>query len=190
MARPREFDEAAAVDSAMRVFWARGYEPTSTEDLCAATGLGRGSVYNAFGSKHELFGRALGSYMAKKNAGIEALAASDLPIRDKVATLFGWAVDPPADEPPGCLVVNTMVELAPGDAIVAATLADDYQRRWRIWREAFNAALAAGEIDASRQADELAHFVLATLTGLRVMARAGSRPDALQAVADTALRAL
>src|SRR5690606_8821359 len=63
MARPRTFEEEQALEAAMRAFWRRGYEATSTQDLCAATGLGRSSVYNAFDSKRELFTRALRRYM-------------------------------------------------------------------------------------------------------------------------------
>ncbi|NUS02366.1 MAG: helix-turn-helix transcriptional regulator, partial [Nonomuraea sp.] len=59
MARPRTFEEDRAVEAAMRAFWDAGYEATSTQDLCAATGLGRSSIYNTFAGKRDLFERAL-----------------------------------------------------------------------------------------------------------------------------------
>jgi len=62
MARPREFDVDAALERAMQVFWAKGYESTSLDDLCEATGLGRSSLYAAFGDKHGLCLRALDRY--------------------------------------------------------------------------------------------------------------------------------
>ncbi|CAM5616019.1 TetR/AcrR family transcriptional regulator OS=Streptomyces alboniger OX=132473 GN=CP975_28210 PE=4 SV=1 [Streptomyces alboniger] len=69
MARPRTFDEERALDAAMHAFWVKGYEATSTQDLCEATGLGRSSIYNTFSSKHALFRRALARYMDAMNTG-------------------------------------------------------------------------------------------------------------------------
>lgn len=62
--RPREFKDNAVIDAAMEVFWDNGYESCSTEALCNKTGLGRGSLYNAFGSKHELYEQAFGDIMS------------------------------------------------------------------------------------------------------------------------------
>ena len=62
MARPREFDEASAIHRAMHAFWDGGYEGTSTQPFCEATGLGRSSIYNTFNSKRELFDRTLQHY--------------------------------------------------------------------------------------------------------------------------------
>jgi TetR/AcrR family transcriptional regulator, transcriptional repressor for nem operon len=190
MARPRLFDEDRAVDAAMRAFWSRGYEATSTEDLCTATGLGRGSVYNAFGGKHALFERALARYMDGKDAVLEEVLAGQRPIREKVRVLLWWAIDPPADEPPGCLVVNSMVELAPHDPPVAALLDRDYQRRWHMLRDALAASRRSGEITASKRPDDLAHVVIATITALRVLARAGADRAALETVAGAVLDTL
>ena len=63
MPRPREFDEAAALEAAMECFWRRGYEATSLRDLTASMGLTAPSLYNAFGGKQELFSRALERYL-------------------------------------------------------------------------------------------------------------------------------
>ena len=62
MGRPKTFDETAALDQAMQVFWAKGYAPTSLTDLLAATGLSKSSLYETFGSKHDLFLKALERY--------------------------------------------------------------------------------------------------------------------------------
>jgi TetR/AcrR family transcriptional regulator, transcriptional repressor for nem operon len=190
MARPRLFDEDRAVDAAMRSFWAHGYEATSTEDLCAATGMGRGSVYNAFGGKRELFERALARYMDGKDTALEELMGGGLPIREKVRAVLWQAVDPPAGDPAGCLVVNTMVELAPRDPGVADALSRDYQRRWRALRDALAASRRAGEITKATHPDDLAHVVIAAITALRVMAGAGASRAALETVAAAALDAL
>src|SRR4051812_2610114 len=103
MARPRQFDEERAVDAAMRAFWTAGYEATSTQDLCDATGLGRSSIYNTFTSKHDLFERALRRYMATKNTATFALLDGDESAMDKMRTLLQQVVDAPEDDPLGCL---------------------------------------------------------------------------------------
>src|ERR1700761_2243502 len=69
MARPREFDRDVALDRAIGVFWANGFAATSTEDLTAAMGIGRQSLYNAFGDKRRLYLEALGAYQARSVGG-------------------------------------------------------------------------------------------------------------------------
>jgi TetR/AcrR family transcriptional repressor of nem operon len=188
--RPREFDEASALDAAMRAFWRAGYEATSTQDLCAATGLGRSSIYNTFHSKRSLFEQALTRYMtARTNAAIELLAGP-APIHEKLRALFQETIDPPADDPIGCLVVNSLVELAPRDEEINAALARDQTRR----HEALHAALAAakrdGELRGNADPEALAHFIMATISGMRVMARGGADQTVLTSIATTALTAL
>lgn len=189
MARPREFDEDRAVDAAMRSFWAGGYEATSTQDLCAATGLGRSSIYNTFHSKRDLFERALRRYMAMKDHDTLAVLAGDAGIRDKVWTLFRWVVEAQESDPLGCLVVNSLVE-CPADEEIADLLARNEELRLGALRDAFEAARRAGEIGADRDPVALAHFVVATISGMQVAARAGAGRAVLESVATTALTAI
>ncbi|ONI67427.1 TetR family transcriptional regulator [Kribbella sp. ALI-6-A] len=190
MARPRTFDEDAATDAAMRAFWTNGYEGTSTQDLCDATGLGRSSIYNTFAGKHELFERSLARYIERKTGSTLELLASDLPVAEKLRTILYGAVDPPADEPPGCLVVNSLIELGPHDVVIAAQLRADAQVRLAALTTAIEAGQRAGEIAPDKDAANLAQFVVATISGLRVLARGGAGRTELAAVADTALTAL
>ena len=69
MARPREFDREMALQRATDVFWAKGYASTSTEDLVAAMGIGRQSLYNAFGDKRSLYVDALDGYQLASSFG-------------------------------------------------------------------------------------------------------------------------
>jgi AcrR family transcriptional regulator len=189
MARPRTFEEEQALEAAMRAFWRRGYEATSTQDLCAATGLGRSSVYNAFDSKRELFTRALRRYMDQMNASLTELLESDLPIREKVRTLLWSAVERPEGDPPGCLVVNTLVELGPRDPDLAEPARRHQEQRVALLRDAFAAAQAAGELPADRDPEALAQFLMATIGGMRVAGRGGADRASLEAIARTALLA-
>ena len=191
MARPRQFEEERAVEAAMRAFWESGYEATSTQELCEATGLGRSSIYNTFSSKHDLFTRALTLYMDARTANaVEVLEDAARPVRERLRTVLEWSVTAPADDPVGCLVVNTTIELAPRDDDVAALLRKDQERRAAALRAAIEAGQRSGEIDAGKDAGALTHFVVATISGMRVAARGGADERTLRAIADTAMTAI
>jgi TetR/AcrR family transcriptional repressor of nem operon len=188
MARPRTFDENRAVTAAMKLFWTHGYEGTSTHDLCEATGLGRSSIYNTFSSKRDLFDRALRQYMETKTAAQLELIQSDLPIRERVRRILWDAVEPDPSDPLGCLVVNSLVELAPHDRKVADALDRDHAVKIAALTTAFRAAQATGEIDAGHDPAALADYVYVVLSGLRVSARGGATRAAQEAVVTAALR--
>jgi AcrR family transcriptional regulator len=189
MARPKTFDEDRAVDAAMKLFWTFGYEGTSTQDLCEATGLGRSSIYNTFSSKRDLFDRALRRYMETKTAAqLELIESSDLSIRERVRQILWDAVEPDQADPLGCLVVNTVVELAPHEPEVAEQLDRDHAIKIDALTTAFRAAQTAGEIDTEHDPAALADYVFVVLSGLRVAARAGTTRAAQEAVVASALR--
>jgi AcrR family transcriptional regulator len=190
MPRPREFDEDRALNAAMRAFWSAGYEGTSTQDLCDATGLGRSSIYNTFRSKRDLFEQALTRYMTERTEAALALLAEDRPVREKIRTLLRHTAEAPDDDPLGCLVVNSLVELGPRDEHVAALLRADQDRRFAGLTDALAAGRAAGEIAGDRDPAALAHFVMSAISGLRVMARGGADRATLESIAETALTAI
>lgn len=193
MARPRKFDEERAVDAALEAFWTAGYEATSTQDLCDATGLGRSSIYNTFKSKRDLFQRALLLYMDRRTGELIELLESDLPVREKLRTALVRIVDEESecvDVGRGCLVVNTAIELAARDREVAHDLERDYGRRLDALAAAIEAGQRDGDIDRTRDARTLAHFVIASVGGMRVSARAGAGRVALEGIVRTTLDAI
>ncbi|MFG2140898.1 TetR/AcrR family transcriptional regulator [Streptomyces sp. NPDC048650] len=192
MARPRKFDEERAVDAAMVAFWAAGYEATSTQDLCNATGLGRSSIYNTFKSKHDLFERALTRYMHAKNDELFTLMESELPARQKLRALLQRVIAEefaPGADGRGCMVVNTCVEVSAHDTSVAASLERDYNLRMEAIRAVIESGRRDGDIAADKDARALAHLLIATIGGLRVSARSGVDRATLEDVADAALTA-
>ncbi|MFE0878762.1 TetR/AcrR family transcriptional regulator [Streptomyces smyrnaeus] len=196
MARPRLFDEERALDAAMRAFWEKGYEATSTQDLCEATGLGRSSIYNTFSSKHDLFQRALARY-------VDAMTAQQLVILEdversaleRIEALFERIIEQEfeqrwAGRSIGCLSVNTTVELAARDPEVDRVLTRDLRVRLDALRAAVEAGQRAGEITADRESEALARFVNAVIGGMRVSAQGGADRPALKGIAATAVSAL
>ncbi|MFF8645674.1 TetR/AcrR family transcriptional regulator [Streptomyces sp. NPDC015345] len=196
MARPRTFDEERALDAAMHAFWANGYEATSTQDLCEATGLGRSSIYNTFSSKHDLFRRALARYMETMNAPqIDILEDVERPGLERVRALLARVIEGEFEHRRdghslGCLTVNTTVELAARDPEASAMLERDLAARLTMLRTAIRSGQRDGEITAERGADTLARYVNAVIGGMRVAAQGGADRATLEAIAETALDAL
>ncbi len=196
MARPRTFDEERALDAAVWAFWVKGYEATSTQDLCSATGLGRSSIYNTFSSKRELFTRALARYMDVMTAGqVAVLEQVERSAMERLRALFDVVIDGEFERrvegrSVGCLTVNTTVEIAGRDPEIAELLARDLERRLASFRGVIEAGQRAGEISTARDADSLAPFINAVIGGMRVSAQGGADRAVLESVADTALVAL
>jgi TetR/AcrR family transcriptional repressor of nem operon len=175
VARTREFDLEAAVGAAMELFWAQGYEATSVDDLVARLGIGRGSLYAAFGSKHALYLRALDRYRGEHMAG--AFAALDdpgAPLRPTLRRLFDALVaaalgDPPrGDRPRSCFMVNATTERAACDAEVAARVRENAAAMEATLERAVRRAQARGEVAADKDARALARFLVMAVQGLRV----------------------
>ncbi|MGH7040923.1 MAG: TetR/AcrR family transcriptional regulator [Acetobacteraceae bacterium] len=176
MARPREFDEDAVLDAAVQCFWKRGYEATSVRELVAHTGITAASLYNAFGDKRSLYGRALDHYVEASIAD-RIRRCEALPPRRAIEVFFEEIVKRSLSDRDrkGCLLVNAALGVAPHDpgfrAVVAAVL---------VQIEAFflacvRAGRADGTITRSLSADTLAQHLLGVLMGIRVLARV--RPE-------------
>lgn len=193
MARPREFDVGQALERAMEVFWAKGYEATSLHDLVGAMGLSRSSFYDTFGSKHELYLSALDRYI--KTAGERgALALIDRADSAKagIAAVFDHYIDQMVgqDERRGCFVVNCAVELAPHDPAAAARCRAGIARTEDAFYRAVRRGQESGEIRADRDARALARYLASNLNGLLVMAKADPDRAALEDVVRLALSVL
>lgn len=191
MARPREFDSNTALESAMHVFWAKGYEATSLDDLCEATGLGRSSLYAAFGDKRRLYLSALDRY---EEAGVRRIAAALArpPIRKAVAAFVGRIIDDIVAGPGrrGCFIGNCAAELVRGDRTAATRVRRSLGRLETTFRDALVCARARGEIAATSDADALARFLVAGIQGLRLVGKAKPDRAALDDIAAVMLNCL
>lgn len=189
MGRPKEFDVDEAVDKAIGAFRRTGYEGTSTQDLCDATGLCRSSIYHTFGSKRELYERALRRYSQRRSGELIEVLRTDRPVRERIAGLFARVIDNetgPVDER-GCLTVSAVVELGGRDDDLTAEARESFQRLSGELRCALEAGQCAGEIGTAADPAALADFLQASIGGLRVMARGGAERAQLERIAQVAL---
>ena len=188
--RPRAFDLDAALDRAMHVFWAKGYEGAALSDLTRAMRINRPSLYAAFGNKEQLFRKVLDRYMNGPLAFFQkALAARKA--RDVVEEIFlGTArmADDPRT-PAGCLVVQGA--LACGDAAgsVRKEIAGLRTAAKAALRRRLQRAKRKGDLPPTADPAELSHYVMTVLHGMAVQGADGASRDQLRRVAQIALRA-
>jgi TetR/AcrR family transcriptional repressor of nem operon len=190
MARPREFDVAAALDRAMQVFWAKGFEATSLDDLCEATGLGRSSLYAAFGDKHDLYLRALDRYEEASAVRLNEILTRPVPVREAIATFVNRLIDDivSGSGRRGCFIGNCAAELARHDRDAAIRVRRSLDRIEAAFRDALGRAKARGEIGAKADVAALARFLTAGIQGLRLIGKANPERAVLNDIAGVMLR--
>ncbi|MFI9029952.1 TetR/AcrR family transcriptional regulator [Streptomyces sp. NPDC053560] len=192
MSRPRGFDLHHALDAAMTVFWEKGYTATSAQDLVDGTGLGRGSLYNTFQSKHGLFEAVLRRYDTVWTSRQVEVLEGDEPIRDRIRTVLMTVVEEesaPLPEHRGCLAVNSAMELAGRDEEVTGLVQYIFARMEEALHEAIQRAQRGGEIDKAQDARQLAQYLLSSMYGLRVLGKVADR-QALTGIVEKILQSL
>jgi TetR/AcrR family transcriptional repressor of nem operon len=192
MPRPREFDETSALNAAMECFWRRGYEATSLRDLTAAMGLTAPSIYNAFGDKQQLFGRALEQYLEHTTRERLRRLQEELPPKEAIQRFFAEIVDHSINDRQckGCFLVNSALEVAPHDAKCRAVIAAQFENIETFFRQCILAGQADGTISPDIEAGDVARLLLGVLLGIRVLARTMPRRENLEGAARPALAML
>lgn len=182
MGRPRQFDEASALDAAIRCFWSRGYEATSVRDLADAMGITGPSLYNAFGDKRALYLKAIDHYVENGFCDRVRRFENQQAPRQAIAAFFDEivALSLADAEHKGCLVVNAALETAPHDPEFQAALAAVLGDMESFFLRCVQAGQADGSVNATVPAADLARTLLGLLMGLRVLARARPEPALLR----------
>jgi len=187
VARPRTFDEHEVVAAARDEFWQRGYAATSVDDLTAATGLGKGSLYGAFGDKHTLYLRALDDYISSSLDAVRASLRN--PERSAYERLAGHirlqAKALVADKDRrGCLMAKSAAELGATDDAVEKKV----ELAYTTWRAELVACIKEaqrdGTVDAKQNPQALAGTLLAFMRGQEALHKGGAKPAQLKAAAD------
>jgi TetR/AcrR family transcriptional regulator, transcriptional repressor for nem operon len=191
MPRTKEFDREEALRRAVEVFWRRGYEAASTEELLTAMGIGRQSMYNAFGDKHRLYVEALRHYQAETGADmVERLSAARSPLAALSGVLLEVARQSEEERRRGCMAVNAATEFADSDKEVAALVDSGLDLCLTTYARLLAEARRRGEVRPDLNERAAANFLHSTLVGMRVRARAGASPDVLHEIATVAVDGL
>lgn len=192
MARPREFNADATLEKAMQAFWARGFEATSLDDLCTATGLGRSSLYAAFGDKQSLYLSALSRYEDAAVGRINAVLKSSASPRAGIAQFVQRVIDDIVAGPGrrGCFIGNCAAELARNDPVVSARVRQSIDRVQSAFRDALLQAKGAGDIRKDADVDALSAFIMSGIQGLRLVGKAKPERALLESIATVMLSCL
>ncbi|OBB56230.1 MULTISPECIES: TetR/AcrR family transcriptional regulator [Mycolicibacterium] len=193
MARPRKFDEAEVVEASRDLFWDQGYAATSIDDLSAATGLGRGSFYKAFGDKHSMFLRSLELYCTEALDGIRAeLRNPDLSAYDRlVGHVRGTAAGVASDtDRRGCLLAKSAAELSATDPAVAKLVKRTLDGWLRELTATIVAAQTDGDVPADTDAKAMASLLLVVLRGMEALRKGGASATTVKLAAEQAIAML
>jgi TetR/AcrR family transcriptional repressor of nem operon len=192
MARPREFDEAIVLDSAIQCFWAKGFEATSMRDLIDCMGITGASLYNAFGDKRALYRKALAHYLESSFGERVTRLESTMAPRQAIEMFFVEIIDRSMSDPQhrGCMMVNSALEAAPHDADAQKIVDDFLTRAENFFRRCVEAGQNDGTISPAQPAEDLSRLLLGVLLGARVLARARPQRALLESVIRPALALL
>ncbi|GCE45933.1 TetR family transcriptional regulator [Thermosporothrix hazakensis] len=189
MARQKEFNPVQVVEKAMYLFWEKGYEGASVEDLVQCTGLGRGSLYATFGDKRSLYLAALDHYEQQNRERRKIFREKTGPLLEMLKAFFQESIAEAleADTHRGCLMVNTALEVAPHDPEIAGKVKSAFREVEELFYYMLIQAQASGELSWEADPHQLARFLLNTHLGIRTLARANPDRKMLQEIATTAL---
>lgn len=198
MGRPRTFDETTVLDAVAAEFRVRGFADTSTEQLCEAAGMLRGSLYNAFDSKDELYVRALEHYATTfREFQAEILTDTDCTGAERLRAVMDAILDEERaarehGHGAGCMVVHAM--MTPGlrerDERIDRILDHDLRQRLSLLEGAIQAGRLDGSISTEIDPGEGAMLFVTVTNGIRTMGQAGISPEALRRTALTGIATL
>jgi AcrR family transcriptional regulator len=187
--RPRAYQPEIALGKALDLFRKGGFAATSLDDLSAATGMNRPSLYGAFGDKRELYIKSYQRYRDDARAAMIEIFREEMPVRKRLARIFAIALDIylEGESPRGCFTVMTAASEAVGDPGIRAMVLEGFVELDKAFASCFRTAKEKGEISATCDPTVLAQLASATLHTVAIRARAGVSRKELEAIVKGAL---
>jgi AcrR family transcriptional regulator len=173
--RPRAYEPEIALGKALDLFRKDGFAATSLDDLSAATGMNRPSLYGAFGDKRELYIKSYARYRADARAAMLDIFRDEMPIRERLARIYAVALDiylSGENGPRGCFTVMTAASEAVFDPDIRTMVLEGFSELDRAFAVCFRQAKAKGELPASADPIVLAQLASATIHTIAIRARA------------------
>jgi TetR/AcrR family transcriptional regulator, transcriptional repressor for nem operon len=170
MARQREFDETIIIEKATNLFWKKGYNAVSTQDLIDAFGISRSSMYGAYKDKRNLFIITLQHYRKTASQGMIDVLNSNNPFKETITQLLNQLIkDTISDnDNKGCFIVNTAIELAPHDTEILEIIVENRKNIISALATSIEKGIKNGEIETTQKPESLANYFYNLINGLRV----------------------
>ena len=192
MARTKDFDEDEVLKKAVDLFWLKGYNATSMQDLVDGLGISRSSLYDTYGDKHTLFIKALESYQTASSGQMCGIVNSNKPAKETIRKLLemiaGELVNDKTNK--GCFMVNAEVEVAPHDTEVSEMICNSDQQVEDAFYAVIKKGQETGEIKNPQDARALARFTFNTVKGIRVTAKSTNDKAVFEDIIEMALSVL
>jgi TetR/AcrR family transcriptional regulator, transcriptional repressor for nem operon len=192
MPKTKQFEEAAVLQKAANVFWEKGYNGTSMDELVAATGLSRSSMYDTFGDKQGLYLKTLEHYRQQAACQLEQWMPPNTPPRQKIALFLQKSAEASLADghQKGCFILNCTTEMANQNSTVQAFVSGNMEAMENLLMQWAKEGQADGSIGQRFTAQAIARYLFSTLNGLKVVAQARPDKTALQDVVKLALAVL
>ncbi len=188
MARPREFDIDQALEAAMNAFWTKGYTATSMADLMEAMSLQKGSIYKAFGNKHQLFLAALQHYLSSAFFSLKSrMDQAENPVESLKIFLHGAVETCKLHPNKGCFALNTVIELGPHDPETSTCVEKHFANIRTLVGELVARGQQAGLIRQDTPASDIAEYLITVQLGIVSSSKHQKSIDEKKRVADFAL---
>lgn len=173
MARTKDFDEKEVLTKAVHLFWHKGYNGTSMQDLVDGLGISRSSLYDTYGDKHTLFIKALESYQENASGSMCNIVTNNVSAKEAIKQLLELTAVELIDDNQhkGCFMTNAAVEVAPHDAEVSNVICQNDQLIENAFYTAIKKGQKSGEISDKKDPRAIARFIFNTVKGLRVSAK-------------------
>jgi len=173
MARTKDFDENEVLTKAIQLFWHKGYNGTSMQDLVDGLGISRSSLYDTYTDKHTLFVKALESYQNSGAAKIQEIIDHSGSAKETIQKLLELATNDLMDDKQqkGCFMVNAEIEVAPHDAEVNTLVCKNEQQMEQAFYLVIQKGQDSGELKNRQDARALSRFIFNSVKGMRVTAK-------------------
>ncbi len=188
--RPRAYEPEVALGKALALFRKDGFSATSLDDIAAATGMNRPSLYGAFGDKRELYMRSYQRYRDDARAAMTDILRQEMPIRQRLRRIYAVALDiylSGVEGPRGCFTVMTATSEAVFDPDIRAMVLESFAELDKAFAACFRLAKEKGELAATADPVVLSQLASATLHTIAIRARAGVSREELEAFFDGAI---